>query len=289
MKVHMQCESNPENIDNPIILILPGSSPGYLPSEVVLGLVENGYDVFSLAYFGIGSLPDRLEEIPLEYFHLAVSEIRSLINSPNRKIVLLGISKGAEGALLYASRFKDIDGLILYAPGSWVLPNHVDRRMDKEIKSSWMCNGRPVPFLPLEKFDEPAGRVEYRSYFRKALLDTTFSNSFIIEAEHIPCPILMMSGSDDNVWPSADMSEIIEKRVLRSNQNARIERLVFPNAGHQFFWFGIHEPRILSRSQTLRLTGIKKHRFTFGGTDEGNLSAMKSSQIKVLSFLQMLD
>ena len=115
--------SLPENSDRPIIILLSGSGGSYMRNDVLYGIVQNGYDVFSTAYFGQGDQPREIEHVPIEYVDKVVKRLRRAYN--NRKIIIMGISKGAELALLYASKFDGIDGLICYAPASLVIPNHV--------------------------------------------------------------------------------------------------------------------------------------------------------------------
>jgi hypothetical protein len=60
-----------ENGKRPAIIMLSGSGGGLAEDQPAL-LASRGYAVLSLAYFGIGSLPQDLIDIPLEYFARAI-------------------------------------------------------------------------------------------------------------------------------------------------------------------------------------------------------------------------
>ena len=104
--------SNSKNSNRPLVIIVPGSGGSFIPNKKLFGLVTSGYDVLSIAYFGEKNLPKKIELVPLEYLKKVV--LWSKNEFPEREIVLLGISKGAEYCLTFASNFDLIDGLICY-------------------------------------------------------------------------------------------------------------------------------------------------------------------------------
>ena len=75
-------------------MVVPGSGGSYLPDKYLFGLVQSGFDVLSTAYIGKKGLPSKIEHVPLEYLERILITVKERF--PNRKIVLLGISKGAE-------------------------------------------------------------------------------------------------------------------------------------------------------------------------------------------------
>lgn len=275
----------------PIVIILPGSSMGFIKESEIYGIVENGYDVLSLAYYGIGNLSKQIEHIPIEGINNSITWLEKNGIKEERKIVLLGISKGAELGLVYASKYNNIDGLACYSPSNIVLPNHVGINNEENYKSSWSHKGKEINFSNLKKFIEPAGKIEYRKYISPILKDSVELGRGRIKVEDIKCPILLMSGKEDKVWSSFEMSELI-KRDVEKNINAKEKHKVkvvgYEKCGHQFFWFGNGDPQKITTSQSMRITGIKKHRFIYGGEKEWILKAMKESKREFFNFISGL-
>jgi dienelactone hydrolase len=100
----------------PVIVFLGGSSGGLGYEEELKSLALNGYSVFSLAYFKKDGLPDKLENIPLEYFENAFDWLSTKSQADTSKLLLLGVSRGAELALLLGSYYPQVKGVIAYSP-----------------------------------------------------------------------------------------------------------------------------------------------------------------------------
>ena len=97
------------------LILLGGSEGGKSWSdqtEFIQELVGQGFCVLSLGYFGTGDLPADLRGIPLEYFAKAfhwLSTQEGLV-VPNDYAVM-GVSRGAELALLLGSRYPKLEPL----------------------------------------------------------------------------------------------------------------------------------------------------------------------------------
>src|SRR5262249_6518708 len=88
----------------PTLVVLGGSEGGTRQEDVGAILGSHGYVCLALAYFGLDSLPPALEEIPLEYFQRALDWLFTQEFVQGDRVGMLGTSKGAEAALLIASR-----------------------------------------------------------------------------------------------------------------------------------------------------------------------------------------
>ena len=86
-----------EDTTKPIILFVPGSGGSFIKDESLFGFSKDGFHIVSIAYFGQKKLPQQIEKVPLEYLDSIVKWTRRTYKG--RKIVLLGISKGAEYGL----------------------------------------------------------------------------------------------------------------------------------------------------------------------------------------------
>jgi hypothetical protein len=56
----------------PVILAMDGSGGGFIPFKYMQFLALEGYAVLSVAYFKAPGRPEKLEDIPLEYFERAM-------------------------------------------------------------------------------------------------------------------------------------------------------------------------------------------------------------------------
>ena len=73
--------------------------------------------------FGADNLPPDLRSIPLEYF----SKASHWLSSQDKQVIpnyygLIGLSRGAELALLLGSRYSEVKGIVAIAPSSVVFP-----------------------------------------------------------------------------------------------------------------------------------------------------------------------
>ncbi|HAP63124.1 MAG TPA: hypothetical protein DCR93_27695, partial [Cytophagales bacterium] len=189
----------------PWVVLVSGSSGGYFPDHHVYGLVEQGYDILSLACFGVEGTPDKLVEIPLEYVQSAIDYARSELGGDSRGVVLMGPSRGGELALLYASHFHDVDGVIAYSPGTLVIPETIHVWDAADLRSSWSLGGDPVPFAPMPLMPEEPGWVDFHGMYSSLWADSAVVAQARIPVEQITCPVLLLAGESDGVWPAAAM------------------------------------------------------------------------------------
>ncbi|HKS21697.1 MAG TPA: acyl-CoA thioester hydrolase/BAAT C-terminal domain-containing protein [Thermoanaerobaculia bacterium] len=80
-------------------------------------LASHGYAALAVAYFGIAPLPDDLDRIPLETVDRAVAWLRAQPSVDPKRIAIWGGSKGAELALVAASRNPAIRAVVAVVDG----------------------------------------------------------------------------------------------------------------------------------------------------------------------------
>lgn len=221
----------------PAIITLGGAEGGlsFTKEEANL-MVDEGFVVMRLGYFKYseGTEEQILKEIRIEKVLEAIDWLKKNPSVDSTKIALLGVSKGAELALLVASKTKSVKAVAAHVPshvvwygmGKWKGLN----------KSSWTWQGAPLAFLPYAKpasgwftdriaeFYE-AGLKEYPEQIPPA----------IIPVENISGPILLSSGGKDDIWPSAYMAHELEKRLQTQGFLFEVRHLHFPEAGHGIF------------------------------------------------------
>lgn len=79
----------------PGIILLGGSNGGSV-DWLAKAIAHHGFSVLDLPYFKYPGLPDKLVDIPVEYFLKAVAWMKKQPQVKNGKIGLVGGSRGAE-------------------------------------------------------------------------------------------------------------------------------------------------------------------------------------------------
>src|ERR1700682_1172409 len=138
----------PEQGSDHFAVMLSGSNGG-IPENPARRLAENGVTAFALGYYGAPGLPAELVEIPIESLERGIEFFRTRFAGPG-SIGLLGISKGAELALVLGAQWGSAIGRVVAVAPSHVVwsglkrPGPGDRRT---TQSSWSFRGAPLPFL----------------------------------------------------------------------------------------------------------------------------------------------
>ena len=255
---------------HPVVIVLSGSGGGFdLDKAAVLS--RHGFATLALAYFGIAPLPTWLHRIPLEYFEAALDWLGAQPEIDPQRFGILGVSRGAELALLLGSMFSQIRAIVAYAPSSVAWAASGRDKATGEIIPCWTWRGNPVPFapLPLRRFMWRSAfpvvalkrPVMFRNLFRAGLRNRAAVARAAIPVENIRGPILLISGGDDHLWPAAEMSEAIVARLQRHGSTYAAEHLHFAHAGHM-----LRYPYLPVTARHSRNKHLRGARFSFGGT-----------------------
>lgn len=246
----------PEAQRRTTIIMLNGSDGGIPSARDAGDLVRSGYTVLALAYFRDWrgqpeGVPAALREIPLEYFYRAIEWLKSQPQVDSGKIVLMGQSRGAELALLLASRRPDIAGVIAFSPSSYVW--HAAGVAGGV--PAWTSDGQPVPY-------------------RESAADTTlslfdlFAKAPQMAAARIPVekicgPVLLVSSKSDGLWPASAYADEIAASLKGSRR--QVQNIQFDDASHFLMGTG---PAV-TRFQIPGTTTV----IDFGGSQEGTTRA----------------
>jgi len=108
--------------ENKTIVWLGGSGSGLaINAPIAAALASHGFNVLAVAYFGEKGLPPKLSRVPLEYFEKVFAWLANNPVTAGKEIRILGMSKGAELALLLASRHSFITRVVLFSPACLLL------------------------------------------------------------------------------------------------------------------------------------------------------------------------
>jgi uncharacterized protein len=227
------------------IVLLGGSEGGKAWSsrgtkKMVDKLVNQGYTLLSLAYFKSPGLPPLLQDIPLEYFARA---FRWLADQPEvlpDELAMLGMSRGAEAALLLGSRNPKIKAVVSLS-GSHVVWQGIPKlgaRLESTLRSDWSYKGKGLPFVPYGISSWNVGTIigtllygKLRKIHEQALLNQSQPGAAVIPVEKIRGAILLTSGKRDKMWPSTMMSEQVISRLAAKGFAYPYKHIAY-DAGH---------------------------------------------------------
>lgn len=269
------------------VIVVPGSNGG-IPEQLAALYASHGHPALALGYFGtggVGGLPEDLMRIPLEYFENAIGWFTALPEVAGRALAFDGSSRGGELALLLGSMFPQIGSVV-----AWVPSSHLHRAFgpppDGMKVAAWTWRGKDLPFVP------PIRRLRGS---RDADLEHGVPVPHVedvnwiashpgFEAARIPVertggPILLLSGRDDVMWPSATYCDWIVERLHACGFPHEVQHLSYQNAGHT-----IGPPGSPATELFAHAAGSPRS-FPVGGTPEGIARARAALWPQVLAFL----
>jgi esterase/lipase len=264
------------------VIVLHGSDGNICENQAAL-LASHGYAALALRYFGADGLPERLVHIPLEYFETAshLLQAQSVVNGD--RIGVIGLSRGGELALLLGATFPAIKAVVACSPCGLV-QSGIDR--NNYSHSAWTYRGKPlqqvvvrwnllVYFKTMWQFARQRA-FPLRNMFLTTLNDRKRLAEATIPVENTRGPILLISGDDDQLWPSTLFSQLIMQRLAEQRHPYADQHLHYAGAGHFVsFPYGYpYLPPFVKRAQGLAV----------GGTVEATAHSIADSWPKILAF-----
>ncbi len=209
----------------PAVLVLGGSGPGIFGFPALM-LASEGIAALALAYFGMPGLPKTFERIPLEYFGTALGWLQRRGDVRPEALAVAGASRGGELALLLASTYPETRAAISWVGSGLVYGGVVS--MGAPPVAGWTRGGIDIPFagFDVSAVDMAARPVVLTPGFRAGLADTARVAAAEIPVERINGPVMLVSGSDDQVWPATQLSEIAVRRLRAHRHPFAGEHLV---------------------------------------------------------------
>src|SRR5689334_537266 len=264
---------------HPGVIVLGGSSGGIREPLAAL-LASRGCAALALAYFGVEGLPTQLADIPLEYFETALDWMAARPEVRGERCALLGTSRGAELALLLGATFPQVGAVIAYAP-SGVLWGAVGAS-----GPAWTYRGESLPVVPDRVPPELDAAISARvpisaaEWYQYNLEDDAALEPATIAVERIAGPVLLISGEDDQMWPSRLMAERIMRRLADHHFAWPYRHLRYPDAGHLIGlpW----QPTTVNSRRHLTVDAT----FAYGGTPARQAHANADSWEHVLESLR---
>ncbi|MDX6239907.1 MAG: hypothetical protein QOG10_4722 [Kribbellaceae bacterium] len=220
----------------PGVVVLGGSDGGLGTAGRIAGLLSSrGMTALALGYFDLPGLPQQLVGVAVETVARGLERLTELTNA---RPALLGISRGAELALLASSIYPDlVRRAAAVVPSLYLWPG-----LATPNAAAWTMAGQPLPFIP----DEPeAAAAEVAlvnhstdpaaPYMEAALAIATGvqREAARIRLEDITAPVLLVSGAADALWPSAAQC----LTAIEELADDRYQHLSYAGAGHRLSAF----------------------------------------------------
>ena len=222
-----------ESKNQPLIVAFGGGGGGNDWSRNYMkgkrdSLNDKGYAVLAIGYFNSNGTPKHLDRISLNAISDTIMSIAKNSKIDESKIALIGSSKGGELVLNLASRFKHFNAVIAMSTSNVTFPAITW----SGNTSSWTYNNKEVSYVPAPlKTITPALKGDLYTAFSMMLEDEESVKNAEIEVENIKAAILLISGENDEQWPSTAMSNRIMERLENHNYKYYKKHIVL-NGGH---------------------------------------------------------
>jgi len=244
-------------------VLVVGGSEGGIPIQKAAWLASHGFAALALAYFRYEDLPPDLEAIPLEYFGRALSWMMQRPEILPDRIAVVGTSRGGELALQLGSMYPAITAVVAYVPAS---VRYAACCGNTRVPYAWTWHGQPLSYYSPRGMGVP---------------DPAAALGASIAVEHMHGPVLLISGGDDGVWPSTQMTDAIVGRLKGAHFSYPIEDLKYPHAGHLA---GL--PAIVPAWHGSVRQPVSGALMDLGGTAKGDAQSSLDAIPKVLEFLR---
>lgn len=267
----------------PVVVILHGADGGTEAGDRFGPILARmGYAAVGLPYYspdwGSYGPPKALAELPGSFIDIRVDQIADLRAALSgmagvdvERFGLFGASKGAEFALIAASRYDWIDSVVAYAPTDVVWEGWGLETLEAEgTRSSFSFGGEPLPFTPYRGFVEgllAGAAADLRAIHENGRADhPDKAQAARIPVEAYRGGLMLIAGGQDAQWNAA--AAVTEIVAARTAAGLETEALVYPEAGHDLVGDG--GPREAIRS---------------GGAPEANAAARQDAWPKIVAFM----
>jgi len=190
--------------------------------------ISKGYAFLAVGYFGTKETPNSLDRISLNAIHDAIVDISKNQKINSQKIAIIGGSKGGELVLNLASYFDDIDAVVAMSASNVSFP--AITMMSNT--SSWTLNNKELPYAPTPYSAIPSMISGNQLEAYKIIIKNKDAEKKAqIPVEKINGSILLLSPTNDESWPSKEMSNKIVNRLKSKGFKNHYEHIIV-KGGH---------------------------------------------------------
>lgn len=224
------------------VIVVMGGEQSLLPGvKFAERFADFGITGLAVSLFGAEGLPDSPDRIPLELIEAAARFLRE-----EKKILHLSIygqSMGSIFAALAAEKLGCFENMIL------VSPTHVPfegtlrdkKTMTGHSVATW--RGEELPFVKADFSKWKAGKYQKHPAagypvtgmwcaYDEAYQDRERVKRAMLHPEQSGARILMIAGTMDEAWPSADSVRLLQKALREAGYTKEVKTIVFPHGSH---------------------------------------------------------
>lgn len=253
-------------------------------------LASHGYAALALGCFNVDGLPRGLVNIPLEYVENAINWMRGQPWLLDHFLAVWGPSRGGELALLLGATFAQINAVIAWVPSGvvfWALGEAEPG--DPRPRAAWTYRGKPLPYLQQDNAfasvapEETQGQpVSWAPAYRAHLNDARAVERATIPVEKIQGPVLLVSGTDDQMWPSSALADMAFERLDAHHHAYPYQHLKYDGAGHTIL---VPYGPSTVRDVGLPVEGFDGRLLSQGGSPKADAAAGVDAWRQTLTFL----
>ena len=218
-----------------VLIVMSGSNGGMkLTRQAAQFYQQNGFPALALALFKTRQTPKDLSHVPVEYVENAIVWLKK---QGYERIGVDGMSKGSEMALVAASMFPELSCVIARVPSHFVSEGLSGSGKSKGPSgtSCWSYRGKELPYAPYRSRSFNLLSVllkEKELHIISFNRDKDVKPETIIPIEKIKAPILLLSSKHDEVWPSFESAELMEKKLTEFGFLYPHKHIVFEYMSH---------------------------------------------------------
>jgi dipeptidyl aminopeptidase/acylaminoacyl peptidase len=220
----------------PLIVAFGGSGGGMLYAqessrEFREKILSMGYALLTIGYIGTENSQSEIDRVSLDAIYDTIKSYQSHPLIDGQKTALLGFSRGGELVLNLAAGYNDFDAVVSIVPPNMTMPYRFNRLGLFET-SAWTMNGKEIPCISSSSRIRKILRNDgLHTVLSEILKDDKIAGKAEIPVERMNCPVLIISAKNDEVWPSAEMGDLIIKRLQENNYGYYSKHIVI-DGGH---------------------------------------------------------
>ncbi len=190
--------------------------------------INKGYAFLAVGYFGMENTPQFLDRISLNAIHDSIIKIAKNPKINNNKIAVIGGSKGGELVLNLASRYNDINAVVAIVPSHANFPSTTINAST----SSWSFEDKELPFIPMPWRAVPSVlKREMKEAYTIMLENEQAEEKAMIAVEKMNANVLLISATEDELWPSTLMAKKVINRLKINNYSNYYDHIAI-KGGH---------------------------------------------------------
>lgn len=286
----------PPNVQGklPVVIVLGGSEGGSGMSRIAAAeMASRGLAALSLPYYSpqrwgaTGPMAPELPELPKSFGMIELGRLEQardwLAKQPDidaSRISVYGVSKGAEFALAASSRMSWLRSVVAVVPSDVIWEGWDSANSAALDKPSFAWKGQALPFVPYVGFQQEfagfatgAPVIVRRPQDKGRAANPDRAQAARIEVEQFKGEMLLIAGTDDQMWDSGGMARNIAAK--RAERGLSTQTLVYEGAGHAINGSG-YAPTTLHNAGPMKM----------GGTPAADAQAQGDAYPKMIAFLK---